>query len=82
MGGQTGGLTPREATVLARITEPMPLAHALTTRLEVAALERLVARGLVMIAGVTPSDASHMLGRLDAWDGAASEKALHWGMEW
>lgn len=76
MGGQTGGLTPREATVLARITEPMPLAHALTTRLEVAALERLVARGLVMIAGVTPSDASHMLGRLDAWDGAASEKAL------
>ena len=76
MGGQTGGLTPREATVLARITEPMPLAQALTTRLEVAALERLVARGLVMIAGVTPSDASHMLGRLDAWDGAASEKAL------
>lgn len=76
MGGQTGGLTPREATVLARITEPMPLAQALTTRLEVAALERLVARGLVMIAGVTPSDASHMLGRLDAWDGTASEKAL------
>jgi N-methylhydantoinase A/oxoprolinase/acetone carboxylase beta subunit len=76
MGGQTGGLTQREATVLARITEPMPLAQALTTRLEVAALERLVARGLVMIAGVTPSDASHMLGRLDAWDGAASEKAL------
>jgi N-methylhydantoinase A/oxoprolinase/acetone carboxylase beta subunit len=76
MGGQTGGLTPREATVLARITEAMPLAQALTTRLEVAALERLVARGLVMIAGVTPSDASHVLGRLEAWDGSASEKAL------
>jgi N-methylhydantoinase A/oxoprolinase/acetone carboxylase beta subunit len=76
MGGQTGGLTPREATVLARITAPMPLARALTTRLEVAAMERLVARGLVMIAGVTPSDASHVLGRLSSWDASASEKAL------
>ncbi|WP_435256623.1 hydantoinase/oxoprolinase N-terminal domain-containing protein [Thioclava sp. FR2] len=76
MGGQAGGLTAREMTVLNRITEPMPLATALTTRLEAAALERLVARGLVMISGVTPSDASHVLGRLESWDGAASEKAL------
>lgn len=75
-GGQAGGLTPREATVLERITTAMPLARALTTRLEVAALERLVARGLVMIAGVTPSDASHTLGRVSAWDAVASEKAL------
>jgi hypothetical protein len=29
-----------------------------------------------MVAGVTPSDASHVLGRLSAWDGAAAEKAL------
>lgn len=76
MGGQAGGLTAREMTVLNRITEPMPLAAALTTRLEAAALERLVARGLVMISGVTPSDASHVLGRLESWDGAASQKAL------
>lgn len=75
-GGQTGGLSAREAAVLARITAPMPLASALTSRIEVAALERLVARGLVMIAGVTPSDASHVLGRLDAWDGNAATKAL------
>jgi N-methylhydantoinase A/oxoprolinase/acetone carboxylase beta subunit len=54
----------------------MPMARALSSRLEVAALERLVARGLVMIAGVTPSDASHVLGRLEAWDGTASEKAV------
>ncbi len=39
-------------------------------------MERLVARGLVMIAGVTPSDASHVLGRLEAWDGVAAEKAV------
>ncbi|MBL4928898.1 hydantoinase/oxoprolinase N-terminal domain-containing protein [Fuscibacter oryzae] len=76
MGGQAGGLTTREAAVLARITEPMPMASALTSRIEVAALERLVARGLVMISGVTPSDASHVLGRLDAWDGEAATKAL------
>jgi N-methylhydantoinase A/oxoprolinase/acetone carboxylase beta subunit len=76
MGGQTGGLAPREAVVLARITEPMPLTAALTSRLEVAAMERLVARGLVMLSGVTPSDASHVLGRLDAWDAVAAEKAV------
>lgn len=76
MGGQAGGLSAREMTVLERITRPMPMAAALTSRLEVAALERLVARGLVMISGVTPSDASHVLGRLESWDAAASEKAL------
>ncbi len=76
MPGQTGGLTAREANVLARVTDAMPLAQALTSRLEVAAMERLVARGLVMIAGVTPSDAAHVLGRLDSWDGSASHKAL------
>lgn len=76
MGGQAGGLSARELAVLARISEPMPMAQALTSRLEAAALERLVARGLVMISGVTPSDASHVLGRLDSWDGTASEKAL------
>ncbi|MFP5481224.1 MAG: hydantoinase/oxoprolinase N-terminal domain-containing protein [Alphaproteobacteria bacterium] len=76
MTGQRGGLNARDIAVLDRITQPMPMAHALTSRLEVAALERLVARGLVMLSGVTPSDASHMLGRLADWDGAAAEKAL------
>ena len=74
--GQTAGISAREAQVLARISAPMPLAAALTSRLEFAALDRLVARGLVMIAGVTPSDASHVLGRLAAWDGAAAQKAV------
>jgi N-methylhydantoinase A/oxoprolinase/acetone carboxylase beta subunit len=54
----------------------MPMAGALTSRLEVAALERLVARGLVMISGVTPSDASHVLGNLSVWDAVAAEKAV------
>ncbi len=76
MGGSAGGLNTREATVLARITAPMPLAAALQSRIEVAALERLVARGLVMISGVTPSDASHALDRLEAWNKPAAVKAL------
>ncbi len=76
MFGQAGGLSARESAVLARVTAPMPLNAALTSRLEVAAMERLVARGLVMIAGVTPSDASHVLGRLSAWDGRAAVKAM------
>ena len=76
MGGNAGGLGPRDLAVLGRVTGPMPVGNALTSRLEVAALERLVARGLVMISGVTPSDASHVLGRLDAWDRAAAEKAV------
>ncbi|MBA3911744.1 MAG: hydantoinase [Rhodobacter sp.] len=76
MGGQRGGLSARELAVLDRIDRPMTMASALTSRLEVAALERLVARGLVMLSGVTPSDAAHVLGRLSAWDGTAAEKAL------
>jgi N-methylhydantoinase A/oxoprolinase/acetone carboxylase beta subunit len=76
MSGQRGGLTARDLGVLDRIDRPMPMAAALTSRLEVAALERLVARGLVMLSGVTPSDAAHVLGRLEAWDAEAAVKAL------
>jgi N-methylhydantoinase A/oxoprolinase/acetone carboxylase beta subunit len=76
MGFEPSGLSPREAGLLARITQPMPLAQAFTSRLEVAAMDRLIARGLVMLSGVTPSDASHVLGGLSDWDAVAAEKAL------
>lgn len=76
MGGNAEGLPPREAALLGRLTGPMPVAALLSSRLEGAALDRLVARGLAMLSGATPSDASHVLGRLAAWDGAAAEKAL------
>lgn len=76
-GGLPAGLSDREAAVALRLANgPLRLADTLRTRLDVASLTRLVARGVVMLAGVTPSDASHVLGRLDAWDGAASVKAL------
>jgi N-methylhydantoinase A/oxoprolinase/acetone carboxylase beta subunit len=74
--GALDGLNAREAALMARITAPMPLARALTSRIETAALERLVARGLIRIAGVTPSDAAHVLGLLSEWDAAAADKGL------
>ncbi|MCX7889499.1 MAG: hydantoinase/oxoprolinase family protein [Rhodobacteraceae bacterium] len=76
MGGGADGLPPRDAALLARIGGAVPVARAIASRLDVAALDRLVARGLVMLSGVTPSDAAHVLGHIGAWDAAAAEKAL------
>ena len=71
------GLDPRESAVAARLEAgPQPVDAVLRNRIEGPALDRLVARGLVMIAGITPSDAAHQLGILDAWDQLAAEKAL------
>ncbi len=76
-GVDGGGLSEREAELLARIGDRVhPIGRMLKTRMESQALQRLVRRGLVQIAGVTPSDASHVLGRLRAWDGDAAQKAL------
>ena len=76
-GIETGGLAPRDAELLARIGDTVqPLGAVLKTRMEGQALRRLVARGLVQVAGVTPSDASHVLGSVAAWDADAAEKAL------
>lgn len=76
--GQSGdGLSAREAGLLDRIgTDVHPLDAILRARLEVGALNRLVERGLVQLGGVTPSDASHVLGHLTAWDSEAAVKAL------
>ncbi len=76
MRGEVAGLAPRDAALLARLEAPAPLAGWVRSRIELAAVDRLVARGLVLLSGVTPSDASHVLGRQSAWDGAAAEKAL------
>ncbi len=71
------GLDGRDAVVAERLSDgPLRVGHAVTTRMENPALQRLVGRGMVMIAGVTPSDASHVLGRVDVWDRLAAEKAL------
>ena len=71
------GIGPREAGLLERIGEHIrPLQEVLRARIEIGALNRLIERGLVQVAGVTPSDASHMLGRVNTWDAEAARKAL------
>ncbi|WP_394691328.1 hydantoinase/oxoprolinase N-terminal domain-containing protein [Hoeflea sp.] len=63
------GLTAQESALYARIAaEPQPLESVLSGTSQRATLDRLVARGLVMIAGFTPSDAMHVLGRQDQWN--------------
>jgi N-methylhydantoinase A/oxoprolinase/acetone carboxylase beta subunit len=46
------------------------------TRLRATALTRLTAKGLVQIAGVTPTDALHVLGLHTVWDAQAADKGL------
>ncbi|MEM1351147.1 MAG: hydantoinase/oxoprolinase family protein [Pseudomonadota bacterium] len=76
-GQARDGLGPRDAALLDRIgDQTQPLAGVLRARIDQGALMRLVARGLVQIAGVTPSDASRVLGHLSDWDREAAEKAL------
>lgn len=75
-GVHAGGLGTREADLLARIgAEVQPLAAVLRTRMDHGALKKLVARGLVQVSALTPSDACHVLGRLDAWDTSAAKMA-------
>ena len=76
-GVRRDGLSAREISLLERIgDEVVPMSQALKSRLEAQTLKRLVERGLIQIAALTPSDASHTLGHVDAWDKAAAEKAL------
>lgn len=76
-GLRTDGLGARELDLMARIGDGvLPMGDVLKNRIEAQALKRLVERGLVQIAALTPSDASHALGRVDAWDGEAAKKAL------
>ncbi|WP_171177805.1 hydantoinase/oxoprolinase family protein [Ruegeria sp. HKCCD8929] len=76
-GMPVDGIGAREATLLERLGDQvLPLGTLLRTRMEHGALTRLVDRGIVQVSGVTPSDASHVLGRLDAWDAEAARKGL------
>jgi N-methylhydantoinase A/oxoprolinase/acetone carboxylase beta subunit len=71
------GLDAREAAIAQRLAQgPMRLGDVVRTRMESPALARMVARGQVMLAGVTPSDAAHVLGLQDGWDRDAASKAL------
>jgi N-methylhydantoinase A/oxoprolinase/acetone carboxylase beta subunit len=70
------GLTPHELQILdALAVAPQPAGAVLRTRLLRTALRRLVSRGLVIVSGLTPSDAAHVLGIHAEWDREAAAKA-------
>ena len=76
-GQSVEGLSARDADLLERVGDTVQsLGAILKNRIEQGALKRLVERGLVQISGLTPSDASHMLFRVDVWDRDAAQKAL------
>ncbi|MCE8526919.1 hydantoinase/oxoprolinase family protein [Ruegeria pomeroyi] len=77
LGVPAEGIGPRETVLLDRLgTRVLPLSDLLRTRMEQSALTRLVDRGIVQVSGLTPSDASHVLGRLHAWDAEAAQKGM------
>jgi N-methylhydantoinase A/oxoprolinase/acetone carboxylase beta subunit len=66
-------LSPREADLLKRVgAEPTVLGKILHGPLARRTLERLVALGLVTLAGFTPSDAAHVLGLQSQWSHEAA----------
>ncbi len=76
-GVRADGIGAREEALLDRLGDQvLPLSGLLRTRMENGALTRLVDRGIVQVSGITPSDASHVLGRVEAWDADAARKAL------
>ena len=54
---------------------PVALADLLSGAAMERPFQRLVERGLVIVSGLTPSDAAHILGRHDAWSRPAAECA-------
>ncbi|RVN86893.1 hydantoinase/oxoprolinase family protein [Sinorhizobium meliloti] len=71
------GLQPQEQALYGRIgMAPVALADLLVSTPQKATLDRLVARGLVHICGLTPSDAMHVLGRQAQWNGGAARLGL------
>lgn len=74
------GLALQDEALYQRIGDkPVALNDLLMTSMQKASLDRLVSRGLVHIAGVTPSDAMHVLGRQSQWNVDAARLALELG---
>ncbi|QLF71275.1 hydantoinase/oxoprolinase family protein [Peteryoungia desertarenae] len=67
------GLQPQEQALFDRIgNAPVPLDTLISLTQQKATLDRLVARGLVHICGLTPSDAMHLLNQQAQWDREAA----------
>ncbi|CAN7496796.1 hydantoinase/oxoprolinase family protein [Rhizobium rhizogenes] len=71
------GLTSLEQALFDKVgSTPLALDQLLTSTSQKATLDRLVARGLVHLGGLTPSDAMHVLGRQSQWNGEAARLGL------
>ena len=71
--GVVGDTSRREAALLGRLaTGPAALDRLVESQAEAGALDSLVGRGHVMLCGVTPSDAAHVLGIHEEWDADAA----------
>jgi len=69
------GLSAPQTALYERISkQPLPL-DEINGAGRSATLDRLVGRGLVHLAGFTPSDAAHVLGKQANWDAAAGRLA-------
>jgi N-methylhydantoinase A/oxoprolinase/acetone carboxylase beta subunit len=67
------GLTGPEAKLYELMgSVPLPLDRLLTSTAQNATLNRLVSRGLIHVAGFTPSDAAHALGKQSNWDAVSA----------
>jgi len=70
-------LSNKDVIVFNRIKDgPIPMSEAISSRVDLGSISRLLERGIIMHSALTPSDASHVLGNLDAWDASAAQKAL------
>ncbi|MGK9167768.1 hydantoinase/oxoprolinase family protein [Inquilinus limosus] len=69
----TDTLSPQERRIWDALADgPQPLEAVLTSHLLDRPLERLVARGLVILSGFTPTDAAHVLGLHGGWSREAA----------
>ncbi|HEX5934495.1 MAG TPA: hydantoinase/oxoprolinase family protein [Pseudorhizobium sp.] len=70
---QAHALKPQEQALLQQIgSEPKAVADLLHSASRQPVLDNLVARGLVHLSAITPSDALHVLSRQDQWDAGAA----------
>ena len=79
-GAATAELPPREAEVLRLVTEaPQPLRKLATSLHAQRAIAALQKKGLVQVAGFTPSDAAHVLDLQANWSKPAAVLAAQLG---
>ena len=70
-------LSERDDKVYRRIGEQFyPMSKVVKSRLDLQSVIKLVSVGVAQISAVTPSDASHVLGKSNAWDKEAAIKAI------